>query len=588
MRLLRLGVKMANQRIRIKTYLIVGIMDNALSIGTSPKLQYTINDPDMIARVKEMLPFLKGDYTASEVVEKLQHRYDKGEIEEIVRRMSENKVLETVPAEIPAGFAHDEFEMYSRNLLFYDMFAFTDRTAVDYQLELKQSHVVIVGLHGVGAQTLLMLNQTGVGNITGIDSGKVDKFHLNSKILYQYEDIGKDKGEVLSRRIGELNPFTSFQYVDYHQAVKAGGKTIREILGKADCVVFCLDVIAGVGDLVEEICIPGNIPYLFVGKRKNIGFVGPFFMPGKTACPLCSEKLAREIWEHQTAAPGLARKVLSFNKEITFSPIDTLLGNYAAADIIRFLTHFEKLALLNKQFQYDEAYYVLSNKAVYRNPECRNCKDHYDPRRHGVLKINDKLSLYDNSLCEFADFIPSGTKKEIDGIAAYPVTLEGKPVTIFAADGQLELLILLKNGYSLSEAFNRLRGISRSVSAEFPMDAAPFLTLLFFAGFIKSVDGYPASRLDLLDYSDIYMKFNDFSVGKEGEYYCMRDKEKEENRVLLPEASMKAVELLNNGRSVEETRKEIMREYNTDTLNITPLMETLFEKGFVEYIRLGG
>lgn len=575
---------MGNQKIRLKTYLVVGMMDGAFNIGASGKLRYTINDPARIEKIEEMLPFFNGQYTVSEVVEKLHPRYDKGEIEEILKVMLENKVLETVWEGTPPEFAADEFAMYSRNLLFYDMFAFGNKTAVDYQRELKHSHVVIVGLHGVGAQILLMLNQTGIGNITGIDSGAVTRFHLNSKILYQYEDIGKDKGEVLSRRIKELNPFNSFHYLDYHQAIKSGKKTLREVLIKADCVVFCLDVIAGVGGLVEEICIRENIPYLFVGKRKNIGFVGPFFLPGKTACPLCSERLAKEIWEHQVSEPGLARKVLSFNKEITFSPIDTLLGNYAAADIIRFLTHFEKLALLNKQFQYDEAFYVLSNKAVYRNFECRNCKDHFDSRRQLVVKINDKLSLYDNSLCEFVDFIPSRTKKETDGIAAYTVTSEGKPLSILVDDGQLELLILLKNGYSLTEAFHKLDEISVNPPAEI----VSFFAFLFFAGFIRSVDGYPTGEMDLLDFSDIYVKLNDFSSGKEGEYYYMIDKEKEEKKVLLPEASMKAVQLLGKGLPVEEVKREIMQQYNTDTLNMNPLMETLFEKGFVEYIRWGG
>jgi len=583
---------MTYQRIRLKPYLIVGIMDNVLSIGTSPKLKFSISDPGMIDKVKEMLPFLKGDYTAPEVVEKLQHRYNKEEIEKLLQLMVENNVLETVSSKIPEGFKESEFEMYSRNLLFYDMFASPNQAAVDYQRKLKKAHVVIFGLHGVGAQILLMLNQSGVGHITGIDSGKVDKFHLNSKILYQYEDIGKDKGDVLCRRVGELNPFTSFHYVDYHQGANSGKKILGETLNNADCVIFCLDVIAGVGDIVEEICIPGNIPYLFVGKRKNIGFVGPLFIPGKTACPLCSEKLAKEIWEHQGSTPGFARKVLSFNKEITFSPIDTLLGNYAAADIIRFITHFEKLALLNKQFQYDETFYVLSNKAVNRNIECRNCMNHFDPNRQPILQLNDKLSLHDDSLCEFSDFIPPKTPVLTDGVPTYPVRLEGKPLTVFVTRDQLELLVLLKNGYSLREAFNRLEKTLTRVSPSFYTDylkqAVPLFNLLFFSGLVKSVDGYPAGRLHLLDFSNIYLKFIDFSQGKEGEYYCLVSKENTENKLLLPEPSMKSVELLHGGLSAEETRKEIMRQYNVDTLNIMPLIESLFEKGFVEYIRMRG
>lgn len=574
------------KKIRIKTYLLIHQTNGVFNIGSAAKLRYSIKDENLIQLVKAMLPFLEGNHTLEDILTRLQPYHEKDKIEEVIEVLYENNLLEVVPEGKPGDFEADEMEMYSRNLLFYDMLAVPGKEAVDYQRELKHSHVAVFGLHGVGAQVLLMLNQTGVGTITGIDSGKVDKYHLNSKILYQYEDVGKDKGEVLIRRIKELNPFTSFAYIDYNQVVKSGRETLREILCKADCVVFCLDVIADVGGLVEEICIPERIPYLFVGKRKNIGFVGPFFLPGKTACPLCDEKLAKKILEYRSSEPGFARRVLSFNKEITFSPIDTLLGNYAVADIVRFLVHLGKPALLNKQFQYDQRYYVLASRSIYRNPRCNNCKEEYEPHRQLLVNISPQLALYDTSVCELADFFHSRQVQGEDsmgtGTDEYTVTIEGRGIRIIVDEHRFTLLLLLRNAYSPKQAIAAMKEIYGNVE----IGIVPFLSLLFFAQFILGVDGYKIEQTDLLTYDALYVKLAGFTERKEGDVYCLVSKNNKE--LCVPEPSMKTIRLFKKGLPVEEVKKEIMRQYDTPTLNMSPLMESLFENGFIEHIRLGG
>lgn len=72
--------------------------------------------------------------------------------------------------------------------------------------KLKNSRVAVFGVGGVGGYVAEALARTGVGTIDLIDSDTVDITNLNRQIIALESTIGRNKTEVMSDRIKDVNP----------------------------------------------------------------------------------------------------------------------------------------------------------------------------------------------------------------------------------------------------------------------------------------------------------------------------------------------------------------------------------------------
>ena len=85
-----------------------------------------------------------------------------------------------------------------------------DRTELLLGLEkldiLRKSHVLIVGLGGVGAWAAEMICRAGVGKLTLVDSDVVDPTNRNRQLPALISTTGKPKTEVLAERFRDINP----------------------------------------------------------------------------------------------------------------------------------------------------------------------------------------------------------------------------------------------------------------------------------------------------------------------------------------------------------------------------------------------
>ncbi len=72
--------------------------------------------------------------------------------------------------------------------------------------KLENSHVLIAGLGGVGAMVAEMICRAGIGNITIIDSDKIQASNRNRQIPALISTEGKYKTDVVSERLMDINP----------------------------------------------------------------------------------------------------------------------------------------------------------------------------------------------------------------------------------------------------------------------------------------------------------------------------------------------------------------------------------------------
>ncbi len=71
---------------------------------------------------------------------------------------------------------------------------------------LRQSHVLVVGLGGVGAYAAEMIARAGVGRMTLADADIVSPTNINRQLVALHSTIGRPKAEILAERLRDINP----------------------------------------------------------------------------------------------------------------------------------------------------------------------------------------------------------------------------------------------------------------------------------------------------------------------------------------------------------------------------------------------
>lgn len=86
----------------------------------------------------------------------------------------------------------------------------TTRTALLLGTEgmrrLAASHVLVVGLGGVGAYAAEEIARAGVGRMTLVDADVVSLSNLNRQLPALHSTLGKPKAEVMAARLRDINP----------------------------------------------------------------------------------------------------------------------------------------------------------------------------------------------------------------------------------------------------------------------------------------------------------------------------------------------------------------------------------------------
>ena len=130
----------------------------------------------------------------------------------------------------------------------------------------SRSHVVVVGIGGVGTWVAEALARSGIGQITLIDLDDICVTNTNRQIHALKSTIGESKVEVMAERVRQINPecqvnevedfITVDNLADYFVSVKSGGDI--------DYVVDCIDAVKPKAALIAW-CKRNKIKLVTVG-----------------------------------------------------------------------------------------------------------------------------------------------------------------------------------------------------------------------------------------------------------------------------------------------------------------------------------
>lgn len=104
---------------------------------------------------------------------------------------------------------------------------------------LEKSHVLVVGLGGVGSYAAETLVRAGIGKLTIIDGDKVDSSNKNRQLQALDSTIGLNKAHVLKERFIDINKHLSIQVVDTFMEPEVMHQFLKE--NTFDFVLDCID-----------------------------------------------------------------------------------------------------------------------------------------------------------------------------------------------------------------------------------------------------------------------------------------------------------------------------------------------------------
>lgn len=127
--------------------------------------------------------------------------------------------------------------------------------------KIRQSHVCVAGIGGVGSWAAESLARTGLGSITLVDGDAIANSNMNRQIHTLTSTLGRMKTEAMRDRIHEINPECDVSIINQF----IDDNNLRSIIERGyDCVIDAIDSIRYKAAIIY-CCKRNKIPVVTTG-----------------------------------------------------------------------------------------------------------------------------------------------------------------------------------------------------------------------------------------------------------------------------------------------------------------------------------
>jgi tRNA A37 threonylcarbamoyladenosine dehydratase len=223
--------------------------------------------------------------------------------------------------------------------------------------KLKNAHILIVGLGGIGSYAAEFIARAGVGKMTIIDGDVFDKTNKNRQLTALDSTIGKNKALVLGARLKDINPELTLHVLEEFVEPQRVWEILNEF--KPDYVMDCID------------SVTPKLEWIIACKRLHIKIISHMGAGGKTDpsrvqvanltqthnCKLASHlkkrlkrkdvgfKAVRAVFSSELQQKSSLKMTNGLNYKKSFygtvSYMPALFGLMGAADVLRYLMEKE-------------------------------------------------------------------------------------------------------------------------------------------------------------------------------------------------------------------------------------------------------
>ena len=126
---------------------------------------------------------------------------------------------------------------------------------------LRQSHVCVIGIGGVGSWPVESLARSGIGEITLVDGDRIARSNTNRQVHTLDSTLNQSKVGAMQARIADINHECRCNSIEHH----IDDENLREVLERGyDCVIDAIDSIKFKAAIVY-CCKRNRIPVVMTG-----------------------------------------------------------------------------------------------------------------------------------------------------------------------------------------------------------------------------------------------------------------------------------------------------------------------------------
>lgn len=215
----------------------------------------------------------------------------------------------------------DTSSIFSRTNAFFQTFNMPEARSC-----LQESHVLILGCGGIGTHIAWHMSAIGVGRLTLLDFDVVEESNFNRQILFDRNDVGKHKVDVLKEKLSAINP-----YIKINTLCKriSSLEEMEEICVKEqyNLIIKSIDSPNEASLWLDHVCKCHKLPYVTGITMRDTILVGPSFVPEVSEIGW-SDLLpinSNVIREHGIA-PSIGVMLYNISSEIAIEAVKIITG----------------------------------------------------------------------------------------------------------------------------------------------------------------------------------------------------------------------------------------------------------------------
>ena len=242
----------------------------------------------------------------------------------------------------------DQLLRYSRQIML-------PQVDIAGQQAFLNSHVVIVGVGGLGSPAAMYLAAAGVGSLTLVDDDVVELSNLQRQLAHAESDIGKSKAESAASTLRGINSETKVHVVNR----RVGAAELSQLISRADVVLDATDNLE-TRFAINRACLSAGIPLVSGAAIRLEGQIAVFDSRVSTSpCYECLYK-AGEGGDLTCADNGV------------LAPVVGIVGSMQALEALKLIGEFGE-PLVGRLLLLDASNMQWREMKLPRDPHCAAC-----------------------------------------------------------------------------------------------------------------------------------------------------------------------------------------------------------------------
>ena len=242
----------------------------------------------------------------------------------------------------------DQLLRYSRQIML-------PQVDIEGQERLLDSHVLIIGMGGLGCPAAIYLAAAGVGKLTLVDPDVVDQTNLQRQIAFSTDDIGQFKVDAAAARISAINPGVQVEIF----AVELSEPELGDLVAQCDVVLDATDNFNS-RFMINRCSVRNSVPLVSGAAIRMNGQLTVFDRwQDNVPCYRClySEQAAEELTCSESGILG---------------PVAGTIGTMQALETIKLIAGFGE-TLSGRLMMFDWSTMQWTSLGLEPDPECPVC-----------------------------------------------------------------------------------------------------------------------------------------------------------------------------------------------------------------------